>query len=96
MSKYRLYDNAAHMLATDDNESVIVNTMWQYYRKFDMYQFFIIKHTDRDEICLRTRSEDDFLYYVESFRKTEYDKLTGSSCVELKKYMVKKMDTRNI
>lgn len=67
MEKYRLYDNMAHLLLSDKEEFNIIKTMLEYYDKFDMYEFYVIKHTDRDEVYLRTRSEEDLLYYIENF-----------------------------
>ena len=90
---YKLYGWANTWIQLDQSneESHIVDTMWDCYKKEDMFEFMVKHRQDNtDRIVVRTYSEDDLLYYVENFKKTEYDKLTNSSCVELKKQIIKK------
>lgn len=73
---FKLYvDNRGwERLMTSNNESDIVNEMINVSNQTGLYEFFIIDRVNNtDNIYKRTRSEEDFIKYLEEFKALNPD-----------------------
>ena len=94
---YKLYGNIAYSWKKIDistNEKDIVDTMQICHDKFKLFDFMIILRQDNtDMIYKRTRSEEEYQEYMYEF-KSRIKPLDDMSCMELKKYILNKKDSR--
>lgn len=90
---FKLYGNVANSwkkidVATDEKD--IVDTMIVCHDKYKLFDFLIIqRENNTDNIYKRTRSEEDYCEYLYEF-KSRIKPLDDMSCVDLKKYILKK------
>lgn len=93
---FRLYGNVAGWkkldIATDERQ--IVSTMIDYSNKFNFYDYMIIeRQQETDNIYKRIRNQEEFSSYLTEF-KNRIKPLEDMSCVNLKKYILKKKGSK--
>lgn len=94
---FKLYANVAYTWQKLDiavDKKKVVNTMIDFSNKFNHYYFMIIERENgTDKNIEVTRSEEDFKQYLQNFKST-IQPLEDMSCVDLKKYILTKKDSR--
>ena len=94
---FKLYGYIAYSwkkLDIDQDKKKIVNTMIDFSNKFNHYYFMIIERKNgSDENIEITRNEEDFKQYLQKY-KERIKPLEDMSCVDLKKYIIKKKDKK--
>lgn len=90
---FKLYGNIAYSWKKLDmsvDEKDIVNTMIVCHDKYKIFDYMIInRQNDTDMIYKRIRSEEEYAGYLHEY-KERIKPLEDMSCVELKKYILKK------
>lgn len=90
---FKLYGNVAGWkkldIATDERQ--IVSTMIDYSNKFNFYDYMIIqREQETDMIYKRIRNREEFSSYLVEYKHRTLKPLEDMSCVDLKKYILKK------
>lgn len=90
---FKLYGNVAGWkkldIATDERQ--IVSTMIDYSNKFNFYDYMIIqREQETDMIYKRIRNQEEFSSYLVEYKHRTLKPLEDMSCVDLKKYILKK------
>lgn len=71
------------LITTNENEGVIYNTIVNWYKRNPNCYLYIIKRENKGDVpYISIRNEKDFEFYKKFY---EYRKLTGKSCIELRK-----------
>lgn len=95
---YKLYGNIAYSWKKLDlsvDEKDIVDTMIICHNKFKLYDYLIInRENNTDMIYKRIRSEEEYIEYINEY-KERIKPLEDMSCMNLKKYIIKKKDNKN-
>ena len=95
---FKLYGNIESSwkkldIAVDEKD--IVNSMIDYSNKYGLYDYLVVqREKDFDDIYLRIRNKDEFETYLLTYSH-KIHKLEDMSCVDLKKYIIKKKDKKN-
>lgn len=94
---FKLYGNVAGWkkldIATDEKQ--IISSMIDFSNKFNFYDYMIIqRENDTDMIYKRIRNQEEFSAYMTEY-KHRIKPLEDISCVNLKRYILKKKENKN-